>query len=156
MDEPWRYGNGPAPGFEVILQNASTPIAGMANETCKFYGIQFHPEVTHTLQGKAIIERFAHEICGAGYDWNMPDYVGEAIGRIRSEVGSDEVILGLSGGVDSSVAAALIHRAIGKQLSCVFVDNGLLRLDEAKQVMETSAEPGCQNPPHRCQQGFSG
>ena len=125
------------PGFEVILQNASTPIAGMANETCKFYGIQFHPEVTHTLQGKAIIERFAHEICGAGYDWNMPDYMGEAIGRIRSDVGSDEVILGLSGGVDSSVAAALIYRAIGKQLSCVFVDNGLLRLGEAEQVMDT-------------------
>jgi GMP synthase (glutamine-hydrolysing) len=127
----------PPPGFEVILRNASTPIAGMAHEACKFYGIQFHPEVTHTLQGKAIIERFVHEICGAGYDWNMPDYVGEAIGKIRSEVGSDEVILGLSGGVDSSVAAALIYRAIGKQLSCVFVDNGLLRLGEAEQVMDT-------------------
>lgn len=109
----------------------------MAHEACKFYGIQFHPEVTHTLQGKAIIERFVHEICGAGYDWNMPDYVREAIGKIRSEVGSDEVILGLSGGVDSSVAAALIYRAIGKQLSCVFVDNGLLRLGEAEQVMDT-------------------
>ncbi len=125
------------PGFQVITLNAATPIAGMADETRKFYGIQFHPEVTHTLQGKAIIGRFVHEICGAGYDWNMPDYVEEAIGRIRSEVGTDEVILGLSGGVDSSVAAALIHRAIGEQLSCVFVDNGLLRLGEAAQVMDT-------------------
>ena len=109
----------------------------MADEVRKFYGMQFHPEVTHTLQGKAIIERFVHEICGAGHDWNMPDFMEEAIGRIRSEVGQDEVILGLSGGVDSSVAAALIHRAIGKQLTCVFVDNGLLRLNEAKQVMDT-------------------
>ena len=125
------------PGFQVMLRNAATPIAGMADEMRKFYGIQFHPEVTHTLQGKAIIVRFVHEICGAGYDWNMPDYREEAIGRIRSEVGTDEVILGLSGGVDSSVAAALIHRAIGKQLTCVFVDNGLLRLGEAEQVMDT-------------------
>jgi GMP synthase (glutamine-hydrolysing) len=125
------------PGFKVILQNAATPIAGMADEERKFYGIQFHPEVTHTLQGKAIIERFVHEVCEAGYDWNMPDYAAEAVGRIQSEVGSDEVILGLSGGVDSSVAAALIHRAIGKQLTCVFVDTGLLRLGEAEQVMET-------------------
>ncbi|SEK57819.1 glutamine-hydrolyzing GMP synthase [Nitrosovibrio tenuis] len=125
------------PKFQVMLGNAATPIAGMADEERKFYGIQFHPEVTHTLQGKAILERFVHEICGAGYDWNMPDYMEESIGRIRSEVGRDEVILGLSGGVDSSVAAALIHRAIGKQLTCVFVDNGLLRLGEAQQVMDT-------------------
>jgi GMP synthase (glutamine-hydrolysing) len=125
------------PGFHVMLGNAAAPIAGMADEVRKFYGIQFHPEVTHTLRGKAIIERFVHEICGAGYDWNMPDYMEEAIGRIQSEIGMDEVILGLSGGVDSSVAAALIHRAIGKQLTCVFVDNGLLRLGEAKQVMDT-------------------
>ncbi|HEV7929188.1 MAG TPA: glutamine-hydrolyzing GMP synthase, partial [Nitrosospira sp.] len=124
-------------GFEVMASNASTPFAAIADKQRKFYGMQFHPEVTHTLQGKAIIERFVHEICGAGYDWNMPDYLDEAVGRIRSEVGTDEVILGLSGGVDSSVAAALIHRAIGQQLTCVFVDNGLLRLNEAKQVMET-------------------
>ncbi|MGH8763963.1 MAG: glutamine-hydrolyzing GMP synthase [Nitrosospira sp.] len=125
------------PGFKVMTSNAATPNAAIADETRRFYGMQFHPEVTHTLQGKAIIERFVHEICGAGHDWNMPDYMEEAIGRIRSEVGADEVILGLSGGVDSSVAAALIHRAIGKQLTCVFVDNGLLRLNEAKQVMDT-------------------
>ena len=126
-------------GFKVIASNAATPIAGMADETRKFYAVQFHPEVTHTLQGKAILDRFVHEICGCGYDWNMPDYIEEAVGRIRSEVGADQVILGLSGGVDSSVAAALIHRAIGDQLTCVFVDNGLLRLNEAEQVMETFA-----------------
>ena len=125
------------PGFKVIASNAATPIAGMADESRRFYGVQFHPEVTHTLQGKAILGQFLHGVCGLGADWNMPDYVGEAIGRIRSEVGSDEVILGLSGGVDSSVAAALIHRAIGDQLTCVFVDTGLLRLNEATQVMET-------------------
>ncbi len=127
------------PGFRIIASNAATPIAGMADEARKFYAVQFHPEVTHTLQGKAIIDRFVHEICGCGFDWNMPDYIEEAVGRIRSEVGSDQVILGLSGGVDSSVAAALIHRAIGDQLTCVFVDNGLLRLNEAVQVMETFA-----------------
>jgi len=126
-------------GFKVIASNASTPIAGMADEERKYYGVQFHPEVTHTLQGKAILSRFVHDICNCGYDWNMPDYIEEAIGRIRSEVGSDQVILGLSGGVDSSVAAALIHRAIGDQLTCVFVDNGLLRLNEAEQVMQTFA-----------------
>ena len=125
------------PGFKVMTSNAATPIAAMADEAHKFYGVQFHPEVTHTLQGKAIIERFIHDICGVGYDWNMPDYVEEAIGKIRSKVGNDEVILGLSGGVDSSVAAALIQRAIGEQLTCVFVDNGLLRLNEAEQVMDT-------------------
>jgi len=127
-------------GFKVICANAATPIAAMADEARRFYGVQFHPEVTHTLQGKAIFERFVHDICGCGYDWNMPDYVEEAIGRIRSEVGSDEVILGLSGGVDSSVVAALLHRAIGTQLTCVFVDNGLLRLNEAVQVMKTFAD----------------
>lgn len=127
------------PGFKVIASNAATPLAAMADEARKFYGVQFHPEVTHTLQGKAILQRFVHDICGCGSDWNMPDYVEEAVGRIRSEVGSDEVILGLSGGVDSSVAAALIHKAIGDQLTCVFVDTGLLRLNEAEQVMETFA-----------------
>jgi GMP synthase (glutamine-hydrolysing) len=127
------------PGFRIISSNAATPIAGMADEARKFYGVQFHPEVTHTLQGKTIVARFVHDICGCGSDWNMPDYVDEAIGRVRSEVGSDEVILGLSGGVDSSVVAALLHRAIGSQLTCVFVDNGLLRLNEAGQVMQTFA-----------------
>ena len=128
------------PGFKVIADNAATPIAAMADEARRLYGVQFHPEVTHTLQGKAIVDRFVHDICGCAHDWNMPDYVEEAVGRIRSEVGSDEVILGLSGGVDSSVAAALIHRAIGEQLTCVFVDTGLLRLNEAEQVMQTFAK----------------
>ena len=125
------------PGFQVIAANESTPIAGMADEGRRFYGVQFHPEVTHTLKGRQIIARFVHDICGCAGDWNMPDYIGEAVDKIRAQVGSEEVILGLSGGVDSSVAAALIHRAIGDQLTCVFVDNGLLRLNEAEQVMET-------------------
>jgi GMP synthase (glutamine-hydrolysing) len=124
-------------GFKVIASNESTPIAGMADESRGFYGVQFHPEVTHTRQGGAILERFVHRICGCGEDWNMPDYVGEAVEKIRREVGKDEVLLGLSGGVDSAVAAALIHRAIGDQLTCVFVDTGLLRLNEAAQVMDT-------------------
>ena len=124
------------PGFSIMGSNAATPIAAMADEKRHFYGIQFHPEVTHTLQGKTIIARFAHDICGIGYDWNMPNYIEEVIGKIKATIGSDKVILGLSGGVDSSVAAALIHRAIGKQLTCVFVDNGLLRANEAKQAMD--------------------
>ncbi|TAN75876.1 MAG: glutamine-hydrolyzing GMP synthase [Gallionella sp.] len=127
------------PGFSVIASNPATPIAGMADEARRFYALQFHPEVTHTHQGKAMLDRFVHDICGCAQDWNMPDYISEAVEKIRTQVGSDEVILGLSGGVDSSVAAALIHRAIGDQLICVFVDNGLLRLNEAEQVMETFA-----------------
>ena len=123
-------------GFKLMASTDNCPIAAMANEERHFYGIQFHPEVTHTLQGEAIIGRFVHEICGCKSDWNMPDYITEAVAAIREKVGSDEVILGLSGGVDSSVAAALIHRAIGDQLTCVFVDHGLLRLDEGKMVME--------------------
>jgi GMP synthase (glutamine-hydrolysing) len=128
------------PGFSVIASNATTPIAGMADEERRFYALQFHPEVTHTRQGKVMIERFVHDICGCGHDWNMPDYIAEAVEKIRAQVGDEEVILGLSGGVDSSVAAALLHRAIGTQLTCVFVDNGLLRLNEAEQVMKTFAE----------------
>jgi GMP synthase (glutamine-hydrolysing) len=127
------------PGFKVIASNAATPIAGMADESRRLYGVQFHPEVTHTLQGRALFERFLHVICGLGTDWNMPDYIEEAVGRIRSLVGNEEVILGLSGGVDSAVAAALIQRAIGEKLTCVFVDTGLLRLNEAEQVMQTFA-----------------
>jgi GMP synthase (glutamine-hydrolysing) len=126
-------------GFKVIGSSESCPVAAMADEDRGFYAVQFHPEVTHTLKGKEIIARFVHEICGCGHDWNMPDYVSEAVEKIRAQVGDEEVILGLSGGVDSSVAAALIHRAIGDQLTCVFVDNGLLRLNEAEQVMQTFA-----------------
>jgi GMP synthase (glutamine-hydrolysing) len=128
------------PGFKLMASTPSCPIAGMADEERRFYAVQFHPEVTHTVQGKAMLTRFVREICGAVGDWNMPDYVSEAVARIREQVGSDEVILGLSGGVDSSVAAALIHKAIGDQLTCVFVDHGLLRLNEGKQVMETFAK----------------
>jgi len=127
------------PGFKVIASNPACPIAGMADEERRFYAVQFHPEVTHTKQGRAIYTRFVHEICGAGPSWNMPQFVPQAIERIRSQVGKDEVILGLSGGVDSAVAAALIHKSIGDQLTCIFVDTGLLRLDEGDQVMETFA-----------------
>jgi len=127
-------------GFAVIASNEATPFAAMADETRRFYGVQFHPEVTHTYQGKALLGRFVHDICGCAQDWNMPHYISEAVAKIRAQVGSDDVILGLSGGVDSSVAAALIHRAIGEQLTCVFVDNGLLRLNEAEQVMQTFAQ----------------
>jgi GMP synthase (glutamine-hydrolysing) len=127
------------PGFRVMASTEACPIAGMADEARRFYGVQFHPEVTHTRQGTRLLHRFVREICGCRGDWNMPDYIGEAIQKIRGELGRDEVILGLSGGVDSSVAAALIHRAIGDQLTCVFVDHGLLRLNEAAQVMDTFA-----------------
>ena len=123
-------------GFKVIASNEASPIAGMADEARRFYGLQFHPEVTHTLQGKRIIERFI-EICGLEGDWTMPNYVEEAVANIRLAVGKEEVLLGLSGGVDSAVAATLLHKAIGNQLICVFVDNGLLRLNEARQVMDT-------------------
>ncbi|MGE5386050.1 MAG: glutamine-hydrolyzing GMP synthase [Betaproteobacteria bacterium] len=126
-------------GFKVIASTDSCPVAAMADEDRRFYAVQFHPEVTHTLKGRDMIGRFVHEICGCGRDWNMPNYIDEAVAKIREQVGQEEVILGLSGGVDSSVAAALIHRAIGDQLTCVFVDNGLLRLNEAEQVMETFA-----------------
>ncbi len=127
------------PGFKVMASNESCPIAAMADEDRRFYAVQFHPEVTHTRQGKAIINRFVLDICACKGDWTMPNFIDEAVARIREQVGSDEVILGLSGGVDSSVAAALIHRAIGPQLTCVFVDHGLLRLNEAEQVMDTFA-----------------
>jgi GMP synthase (glutamine-hydrolysing) len=127
-------------GFKLMASTESCPIAGMADEERRFYAVQFHPEVTHTLQGTKLLHRFVREISGCGGDWTMPDYVFEAVERIRQQVGREEVILGLSGGVDSSVAAALIHKAIGDQLTCVFVDHGLLRLEEAKQVMETFAK----------------
>lgn len=124
------------PNFKIIASNATTPIAAFADEKRQFYGVQFHPEVTHTKQGQAIIGRFVLNICKAKPDWIMGDYISEAVAKIKAQVGGEEVILGLSGGVDSSVAAALIHRAIGDQLTCVFVDHGLLRLDEGKLVME--------------------
>jgi GMP synthase (glutamine-hydrolysing) len=124
------------PGFKLMASTDSCPIAGMADEARRYYGVQFHPEVTHTVQGKALLERFVLGICDAKPDWVMRDHIAEAVQKIREQVGDEEVILGLSGGVDSSVAAALIHRAIGDQLTCVFVDHGLLRLNEGDLVME--------------------
>jgi GMP synthase (glutamine-hydrolysing) len=126
-------------GFRLMASTPSCPIAGMADEARGYYGLQFHPEVTHTPQGRAILTRFVRDVCGARGDWRMGDYVSEAVERIRRQVGDDHVVLGLSGGVDSSVAAALIHRAIGDQLTCVFVDHGLLRLDEARLVLDMFA-----------------
>lgn len=126
--------------FRITGHTPSCPIAMMENSAKRFYGIQFHPEVTHTKQGSALIRRFVLDICAAQPSWTMPNYIDEAVAKIRAQVGSDEVILGLSGGVDSSVAAALIHRAIGDQLTCVFVDHGLLRLDEGKNVMQMFAQ----------------
>jgi len=123
------------PGFKLMASTPSCPIAGMADEARGCYGLQFHPEVTHTAQGRAMLDRFVLGICGARGDWVMRDHIAEAVAAIRAQVGAEEVILGLSGGVDSSVAAALIHRAIGDQLTCVFVDHGLLRLNEASAVM---------------------
>lgn len=127
-------------GFRITGHTPSCPVAIMENSAKRFYGIQFHPEVTHTKQGRALIRRFVLDICAAQPSWTMPNYIDEAVAKIRAQVGSDEVILGLSGGVDSSVAAALIHRAIGDQLTCVFVDHGLLRLDEGKNVMQMFAQ----------------
>ena len=124
------------PGFVCMASTDSCPIAGMADEARKFYAVQFHPEVTHTAKGAAILSRFVIDICKVRADWIMGDYIAEAVQAIREKVGTEEVILGLSGGVDSSVAAALIHRAIGDQLTCVFVDHGLLRLNEGDMVME--------------------
>ncbi|MCZ2495336.1 glutamine-hydrolyzing GMP synthase [Xylophilus sp. Kf1] len=124
------------PGFKLMASTPSCPIAGMADEARGFYAVQFHPEVTHTRQGQALLDRFVLDICATRADWVMGDYIEEAVARIREQVGDEEVILGLSGGVDSSVAAALIHRAIGDQLICVFVDHGLLRLNEGDMVMD--------------------
>ena len=124
------------PGFKLMASTPSCPIAGMADEARHYYAVQFHPEVTHTVQGQALLNRFVLDICQARPDWIMGDYIAEAVAKIREQVGDEEVILGLSGGVDSSVAAALIHRAIGDQLTCVFVDHGLLRLNEGDLVMD--------------------
>ena len=127
-------------GFKSIASTDNTAIAAMADEDRKFYGLQFHPEVTHTTQGMKILERFLHEIVGCQSLWTTEKIVDDSIARVKEKVGSDKVLLALSGGVDSSVVAALLHKAIGKQLTCVFVDNGLLRLNEAAQVMETFAK----------------
>ena len=126
-------------GFRRVGHTPSCPIAIMEHADKHLYGVQFHPEVTHTKHGSALIQRFVIDIAAAKPSWTMPNYIDEAVAKIRQQVGSDEVILGLSGGVDSSVAAALIHRAIGDQLTCVFVDHGLLRYKEAEMVMDMFA-----------------
>ena len=128
------------PGFKLMASTSNCPVAGIADEARKFYAVQFHPEVTHTKQGTNMLTRFVRNICGAAPTWTMPNYIDTTVAKIREQVGTDEVILGLSGGVDSSVAAALIHKAIGAQLTCVFVDHGLLRLNEGDMVMKMFAE----------------
>ncbi len=127
-------------GFQIIASSKSCPIAAIANEEQKLYALQFHPEVTHTLQGLAIFKRFIFDICNCKPSWNMPNYSETSIQHIREQVGNDKVILALSGGVDSSVAGLLIDKAIGSNLICIFVDNGLLRLNEANQVMQNYKE----------------
>ncbi len=124
-------------GFKVIASTQDAPVAGMADERRRLYGVQFHPEVTHTRQGQRIIERFVRDICGCKGLWTPNNIIEDQIEQIRKNVGDEEVILGLSGGVDSSVVAAILHKAVGEQLTCVFVDNGLLRLDEGDHVMAT-------------------
>ena len=126
-------------GFKLIASTDNAPIAGIGDDERGYYGIQFHPEVTHTRQGARILDRFVHEICGCAALWVPDNIIEDSIARVRAQVGDGKVLLGLSGGVDSSVVAALLHRAIGDQLTCVFVDNGLLRLDEGDQVMATFA-----------------
>ncbi|MDP9199889.1 MAG: glutamine-hydrolyzing GMP synthase [Pseudomonadota bacterium] len=128
------------PGFVAIAATANAPLAAMANEGARFYGVQFHPEVTHTRSGAVILERFVRVICGCDALWDAGNIVADAVVRVRAQVGSDNVLLALSGGVDSSVVAALLHRAIGAQLTCVFVDHGLLRQGEGDQVMATFAQ----------------
>jgi GMP synthase (glutamine-hydrolysing) len=128
------------PGFNVIASSDNAPLAAMADEARRFYGVQFHPEVTHSLQGGEILRRFVREIAGCSASWATRNIIDDSVARIRAQVGSDRVLLGLSGGVDSSVLAALLHKAIGTQLTCVFVDHGLLRLGEGDQVMATFAE----------------
>jgi GMP synthase (glutamine-hydrolysing) len=127
------------PGFVAIAATENAPLAAMANEDSRFYGVQFHPEVTHTRSGAVILERFVRVICGCDTLWDAGNIVADAVARVRAQVGGDGVLLALSGGVDSSVVAALLHRAIGPQLVCVFVDHGLLRRGEGDQVMETFA-----------------
>jgi len=128
------------PGFKITAVSPNSPMAAMEDTARHYYGVQFHPEVTHTLQGQKILNRFVHDICGCAGDWTPGNIVADAIANVREKVGDGKVLLGLSGGVDSSVVAALLHEAIGDQLTCVFVDHGLLRHHEGDQVMQTFAE----------------
>ncbi|MGH1541594.1 MAG: glutamine-hydrolyzing GMP synthase [Arenicella sp.] len=127
-------------GFSVIAASTNAPLCAIADESRHFYGVQFHPEVTHTEGGEKILSRFVHDICACGNQWTSANIIDSCVESVRTKVGDDHVILGLSGGVDSSVVAAMLHRAIGKQLTCIFVDNGLLRLNEGDQVMQTFAD----------------
>ena len=127
-------------GFKAIASSQNSPYAAMEDVERRYFGLQFHPEVTHTLQGKTIIDRFLHEICECPHEWTSANIAKEAVNKVKEEVGSGQVLLGLSGGVDSSVVAAILHKAIGDQLVCVFVDHGLLRYHEGDQVMQTFAE----------------
>src|SRR5690606_21495593 len=127
-------------GFDIIASTPSCPIAIMANDDKQYYGLQFHPEVTHTLQGQALLGRFVHQICDCAGDWTPDNIIDMRVAQLKEQIGDKQVLLGLSGGVDSSVVAALLHKAIGDQLTCVFVDNGLLRLHEGDQVMQVFAE----------------
>lgn len=128
------------PGFRATASSANSPLAAMEDESRRFYGVQFHPEVTHTLQGAEIIRRFVRDICACPGNWTAGNIVSDAVETVREQVGDGKVLLGLSGGVDSSVVAALLHEAIGDQLVCVFVDHGLLRHNEGDQVMALFAE----------------
>ena len=127
-------------GFTVIAESPNAPLCAIADESRQFYGIQFHPEVTHTDGGEKMLGNFVHRICGCGSAWNPANIIEDSVVKVRAQVGDDHVILGLSGGVDSSVVAAMLHKAIGSRLTCIFVDNGLLRLNEGDQVMATFAE----------------
>ena len=126
------------PGFRVTAETAHGVIAAMEDEEGRCFGLQFHPEVVHTQQGTRILRQFLFEVCGCRGDWNLGDWIEDAVADIRERVGDGRVVCGLSGGVDSSVAAALVHRAIGPQLECIFVDHGLMRLNEARQVMDSN------------------
>lgn len=128
------------PGFAAVAASDNAPIAAMMDEQRRYYALQFHPEVTHTECGEQILSRFVHDICGCASEWTSSNIIEDAVASIRAQVGSEQVVLGLSGGVDSSVVAALLHRAIGERLHCIFVDNGLLRLGEGDQVMATFAQ----------------
>src|SRR6187455_461062 len=128
------------PGFTAVAQSVNAPLAAMVDESRRFYAVQFHPEVTHTLQGARLLERFVREICGCAPLWSVGNIIEDAVVRVRAQVGKGKVLLGLSGGVDSSVVAALLHKAIGDQLTCVFVDHGLMRLNEGDQVMKIFAD----------------
>jgi GMP synthase (glutamine-hydrolysing) len=143
------------PGFSVIAASDNAPLAAIADESRRFYGLQFHPEVTHSLQGGEILRRFVREIAGCAAIWDTRNIIEDSVARIRAQVGADKVLLGLSGGVDSSVLAALLHRAVGGQLTCVFVDHGLLRLAEGDQVMAACTAPRIPSRSARSSAAFS-